>query len=262
MNNRIELTKTDLMEPKSTSLAEHALDLMKEHKTELVVAAAAGLTMAAFGGISILAKKGLIEFGTTNSEKGAAGLLDKSLAKADLPSSPLELSGKFQAVTPPLQGLEAERELLERDAIDHANRSIKMYRAEPAPSPNTVKSLIAAKERGVNVQVILDENSLEKNPSFQAPFNALHDAGVDVRAATDPVGGSHIDTLTTERDLVHFKRPLFGDDGEVNFGKLEPNAEAKLTLAVSPGIRAIYDQHFAELWSAASKAASTAAAYR
>ncbi len=83
-------------------------------------------------------------------------------------------------------------------AIDNASKSVDMWMYH-LTDQGTVKSLIDAHNRGVDVKVILDQASLN-TPSFALSYKQLQAAGVDVRPSSQAFSISHAKTMLVDGD--------------------------------------------------------------
>lgn len=125
------------------------------------------------------------------------------------------------------------------NTINDAHDSIRMLGYNLTASDIT-KALIAAKNRGVDVRIILDDKE-NQNRYSRAALNALVNAGVAVRTTT-AYKIHHDKTIITDGQNV--------ETGSFNFTKAAEtaNSENALLLLDMPEVARVYLKHWQSRW--------------
>jgi phosphatidylserine/phosphatidylglycerophosphate/cardiolipin synthase-like enzyme len=128
--------------------------------------------------------------------------------------------------------------------IGSATNNVKMS-AYTFTSPAIVRALIAAKKRGVQIQLIADDRAnLSEDQSGKArhALNAVSEAGIEVRLI-----GAY---------ALHHDKLLIVDDRHIQTGSFNytnsaarRNSENVLVVWNNPALAAIYLRHWSSRWS-------------
>ncbi|SEE90030.1 phospholipase D family protein [Pseudomonas coleopterorum] len=107
-------------------------------------------------------------------------------------------------------------------------------------SPSVVKALIAAKRRGVDVQVVLDARGNE-GKSSQAAMNLIAHAGIAVRTNA---------AYKIQHDKVIITDGRNVETGSFNYSSAaaHSNSENALVLWDVPDVAKVYTQHWQSRW--------------
>jgi len=139
---------------------------------------------------------------------------------------------------------EGSAERLVEKVIDSAKTSIRLA-AYSFTSPAVVRALIAAKHRGVDVAVVVDEkNNLHEDRSgkARAALNLLVGAGIPTRTVSK-FPTFHDKTLVVNGDTV--------ETGSFNFSEAaaKRNSENAIVIWHSPQLAKTYLDHWQSRWS-------------
>jgi len=123
--------------------------------------------------------------------------------------------------------------------LDQAHESIRLM-GYSFTSPEVVKSLIAAKRRGVDVRVVVDEKG-NRNKASQAAMNLLANAGIPLRTNSQ-YKIMHDKVIITDGQNV--------ETGSFNFSRsaAESNSENALIVRSVPQLAQTYLNHWQSRW--------------
>ena len=123
--------------------------------------------------------------------------------------------------------------------IDDAQRSVRLM-GYVFTSPDVVKSLIDAKKRGVDVQVIVDEKANRNNTS-QAALNLLVNAGIPTRIISAY-------KITHDKVIVADERTT--ETGSFNYTRAatRSNSENVIVIRNNPEVAKTYLSHWQSRW--------------
>lgn len=123
--------------------------------------------------------------------------------------------------------------------LDDAHESIRLM-GYSFTSPEVVKSLVAAKRRGVDVRVVVDEKG-NRNKASQAAMNVVVNAGIPLR-------------INGQYKIMHDK-VIITDEQNVELGSFnysrsaaESNSENALVVREVPALAQTYLAHWQSRW--------------
>ncbi|WP_234828789.1 phospholipase D family protein [Pseudomonas coronafaciens] len=134
---------------------------------------------------------------------------------------------------------EGSAEALVLDVIQKAEHQILLM-GYSFTSPKVVRALIAAKQRGVEVKVVLDARGNEGKAS-KAAMNLIANAGIELRTnAAYKI--QHDKVIVTDGQNV--------ETGSFNYSTAaaRSNSENALVLWDSPDVAKMYTQHWQSRW--------------
>jgi len=157
-------------------------------------------------------------------------------------SASLLLSAAPVVAAPPVSvgfSPEGSAEQLVLSTINDARESIRLM-GYSFTSPEVVKALMAAKRRGVDVRVVLDERGND-NRSGQAAMSLLYGAGIPVRTVSS-FKIMHDKVIVTDGRNV--------ETGSYNFSRsaARNNSENALLLQDMPAVAQQYLTHWQSRW--------------
>nr|WP_232429593.1 phospholipase D family protein [Noviherbaspirillum autotrophicum] len=169
-------------------------------------------------------------------------------AKQPKPTLIDELSQAFQAHTAkaPSTGLietafspDAGSEELVLKVINASEHSIRLA-AYSFTSPSVVKALLAAKKRGVDVRVVVDEKG-NKSKSSTAALNLLVNAGIPTRT---------IATYAIHHDKYIVSDEKHVQNGSFNYSQaaVKSNSENVVVMWNNPDVAAAFLKHWQSRW--------------
>lgn len=134
---------------------------------------------------------------------------------------------------------EGSAEQLVLSTINNARESIRLM-GYSFTAPEVVKALMAAKRRGVDVRVVLDERAND-NRSGQAAMSLLYGANVPVRT---------VSTFKIMHDKVIITDGSNVETGSYNFSRsaARNNSENALLLQDMPAVAQQYLTHWQSRW--------------
>lgn len=154
-------------------------------------------------------------------------ILRKPAAPASVAPSTAQIENGFSP--------EGGAEQLVLKVIDSSQKSLRLA-AYSFTSPKVVRALIAAKRRGVDVRVVVDDSSA-KSKSGKAALNLLVNAGIPTR-----INGEY---------AIHHDKYIVADGrhvqtGSFNYSKAaaESNSENVLVIWHNPELAASYLRHW------------------
>lgn len=108
-------------------------------------------------------------------------------------------------------------------------------------SPNVVRALIAAKKRGVDVQIVLDARGNE-GKSSKAAMNLIDNAGIEIRTNA---------AYKIQHDKVIITDGQNVETGSFNYSTAaaHSNSENALVLWDVPDVAKTYTQHWQSRWN-------------
>lgn len=180
-----------------------------------------------------------------------------TFAKQPKPTLIDELSQAFQAHTAkaPSTGLietafspDAGSEELVLKVINASEHSIRLA-AYSFTSPPVVKALLAAKKRGVDVRVVVDEKG-NKSKSSTAALNLLVNADIPTRT---------ISTYAIHHDKYIISDERHLQNGSFNYSKAaaSSNSENVVVMWNSPEVAATFLKHWQSRWDQGTDFTST-----
>ena len=157
-------------------------------------------------------------------------------------SASLLLSAAPVVAAPPVSvgfSPEGSAEQLVLSTINNARESIRLM-GYSFTSPEVVKALMAAKRRGVDVRVVLDERGND-NRSGQAAMSLLYGASIPVRT---------VSTFKIMHDKVIVTDGRNVETGSYNFSRsaARNNSENALLLQDMPAVAQQYLTHWQSRW--------------
>ncbi|WP_321959237.1 phospholipase D family protein [Burkholderia cenocepacia] len=134
------------------------------------------------------------------------------------------------------------------DVIERADREIRVM-AYSFTSPEIARALVAAKRRGVDVQLVVDAGE-SRNSAATAALNLLTNAGVPVRLN---------DRYKIQHDKVIVADGKHVETGSFNFSRAaaRSNSENVVVIWNRPEVAAAYLEHWRSRWNGASPFRST-----
>jgi len=134
---------------------------------------------------------------------------------------------------------EGSAETLVVDVIQKAEHQILLM-GYSFTSPSVVKALVAAKRRGVDVQVVLDARGNEGNSS-KAAMNLIANAGIALRTNA---------AYKIQHDKVIITDGRNVETGSFNYSSAaaHSNSENALVLWDVPDVAKVYTQHWQSRW--------------
>lgn len=144
---------------------------------------------------------------------------------------------------------EGSAEQLVLRTLDEAHESIRLM-GYSFTSPTIVKSLVAAKRRGVDVRVVVDDKgNRNRSKSSQAAMNVVVNAGIPLR--------------TNGQYKIMHDKVIITDDQNVELGSFnytrsaaESNSENALVVRV-PSLAQTYLTHWQSRWDGGHEWSST-----
>lgn len=123
--------------------------------------------------------------------------------------------------------------------LDDAHESIRLM-GYSFTSPEVVKSLVAAKRRGVDVRVVVDEKG-NRNKASQAAMNVVVNAGIPLRT-NGQYKIMHDKVIITDGQNVEL--------GSFNYSRsaAESNSENALVVREVPALAQTYLAHWQSRW--------------
>ncbi|ORM81703.1 conjugal transfer protein [Pantoea deleyi] len=123
--------------------------------------------------------------------------------------------------------------------LDDAQQSIRLM-GYSFTSPEVVKSLVAAKRRGVDVRVVVDEKG-NRNKASQAAMNVVVNAGIPLRT-NGQYKIMHDKVIITDGQNVEL--------GSFNYSRsaAESNSENALVVREIPALAQTYLAHWQSRW--------------
>lgn len=127
--------------------------------------------------------------------------------------------------------------------LDNAHKSIRLM-GYSFTSPEVVKSLVAAKRRGVDVMVVVDEKG-NRNKASQAAMNVVVNAGIPLRT-NGQYKIMHDKVIITDGQNV--------EAGSFNYSRsaAESNSENALVVRGVPALAQTYLAHWQSRWDGGS----------
>ncbi|QLG96650.1 phospholipase D family protein (plasmid) [Pseudomonas yamanorum] len=134
---------------------------------------------------------------------------------------------------------EGSGEQLVLNVIQDAQQQIRLM-GYSFTSPKVVKALVGAKQRGVDVQVVLDERG-NGNKASRAAMNLLVNAGIPVRTSA---------AYKIQHDKVIISDGQNLQTGSFNYSSAaaRSNSENVLVLWGFPAVAKVYLQHWQSRW--------------
>lgn len=134
---------------------------------------------------------------------------------------------------------EGSTEALVLSIIDKSQQQLLMM-GYSFTSPTIVKALIAAKGRGVDVRIVLDEHGNDGKPS-RAAMNLVVNAGIPLRTNA---------TYKIQHDKVIVTDGRNVETGSFNYtaSAARANSENALVLWDAPAVASVYQQHWQSRW--------------
>jgi len=134
---------------------------------------------------------------------------------------------------------EGSAEVLVINVIQAAQQQIRMM-GYSFTSPKVVKALVAAKQRGVDVQIVLDAHGNE-NKGSRAAMNVIANAGIPLR--TDAA-------YKIQHDKVIISDGQNVQTGSFNYSTAaaKSNSENALVMWGFPEVASVYLQHWQSRW--------------
>lgn len=128
--------------------------------------------------------------------------------------------------------------------IDSATESVRMS-AYAFTSPAVVRAVIAAKRRGVRVQIVADEREntgADRSGKARHALNAIADAGVEVRL---------ISAYAIHHDKIIIADGRHVETGSFNFTQAAASGNSENVLVVwnNPALAATYLRHWESRWA-------------
>lgn len=138
---------------------------------------------------------------------------------------------------------EGSAEQLVIQTLDNAHESIRLM-GYSFTSPEVVKSLVAAKRRGVDVMVVVDEKG-NRNKASQAAMNVVVNAGIPLRT-NGQYKIMHDKVIITDGQNV--------EAGSFNYSRsaAESNSENALVVRGVPALAQTYLAHWQSRWDGGS----------
>ena len=123
--------------------------------------------------------------------------------------------------------------------LDDAHESIRLM-GYSFTSPEVVKSLVAAKRRGVDVRVVVDEKG-NRSKASQAAMNVVVNAGIPLRT-NDQYKIMHDKVIITDGENVEL--------GSFNYSRsaAESNSENAVVVRGVPSLAQTYLTHWQSRW--------------
>jgi phosphatidylserine/phosphatidylglycerophosphate/cardiolipin synthase-like enzyme len=134
---------------------------------------------------------------------------------------------------------EGSAEALVLSIIDKSQHQLLMM-GYSFTSPTIVKALIAAKGRGVDVRIVLDEHGNEGKPS-RAAMNLVVNAGIPLRTNA---------AYKIQHDKVIIADGQNVETGSFNYSSAaaHSNSENALVMWGVPAVASVYQQHWQSRW--------------
>jgi len=134
---------------------------------------------------------------------------------------------------------EGSAEGLVLSVIDNAQQQIRLM-GYSFTSPTVVRSLVAAKQRGVDVQIVVDAHGNEGKAS-QAALNIIANAGIPLRTST---------AYKIQHDKVIITDGRNVETGSFNYSAAaaKSNSENAVVLWDFPGVADVYLNHWQTRW--------------
>lgn len=134
---------------------------------------------------------------------------------------------------------EGSAEVLVIDVIQAAQQQIRLM-GYSFTSPKVVKALIAAKNRGVDVRIVLDAHGNE-NKSSRAAMNIIANAGIPLRTNSE---------FKIQHDKVIISDALNVQTGSFNYSTAaaRSNSENALVMWGFPEVASVYLEHWQSRW--------------
>ncbi len=134
---------------------------------------------------------------------------------------------------------EGSAEALVIDVVESAHQQIRMM-GYSFTSPKVVKALVAAKHRGVDVQIVLDAHGNE-NKASRAAMNFIVNAGIPLRTN---------DAFKIQHDKVIISDNLNVQTGSFNYSTAaaRSNSENAVVMWGFPEVASVYLQHWQSRW--------------
>jgi phosphatidylserine/phosphatidylglycerophosphate/cardiolipin synthase-like enzyme len=135
---------------------------------------------------------------------------------------------------------EGSAEELVLDVVDGAQQQIRLM-GYSFTSPKVVKALVAAKRRGVDVQIVVDAHGND-NKASRAAMNLIVSAGIPLRTN---------DAFKIQHDKVIISDSLNVQTGSFNYSSAaaRSNSENALVMWGFPEVARIYLQHWQSRWN-------------
>ena len=132
--------------------------------------------------------------------------------------------------------------------LDDAHESIRLM-GYSFTSPEVVKSLVAAKRRGVDVRIVIDEKG-NRSKASQAAMNVVVNAGIPLRT-NDQYKIMHDKVIITDGQNVEL--------GSFNYSRsaAESNSENAVVVRGVPSLAQTYLAHWQSRWDGATDWHST-----
>lgn len=132
--------------------------------------------------------------------------------------------------------------------LDEAHESIRLM-GYSFTSPEVVKSLVAAKRRGVDVRVVVDEKG-NRSKASQAAMNVVVNAGIPLRT-NDQYKIMHDKVIITDGQNVEL--------GSFNYSRsaAESNSENAVVVRGVPSLAQTYLAHWQSRWDGGTDWRST-----
>lgn len=143
---------------------------------------------------------------------------------------------------------EGSAEQLVLRTLDEAHKSIRLM-GYSFTSPTIVKSLVAAKRRGVDVRVVVDDKG-NRSKSSQAAMNVVVNAGIPLRT-NGQYKIMHDKVIITDGQNVEL--------GSFNYTRsaAESNSENALVVRGVPSLAQMYLTHWQSRWDGGTDWRST-----
>jgi len=134
---------------------------------------------------------------------------------------------------------EGSAEALVIDVVEAAQQQIRLM-GYSFTSPKVVKALIAAKQRGVDVRIVLDAHGND-NKSSRAAMNLIVNAGIPLRIN---------DAFKIQHDKVIISDSLNVQTGSFNYSTAaaRSNSENALVMWGFPQVASVYLEHWQSRW--------------
>lgn len=152
-----------------------------------------------------------------------------------LPAATTALAARVQVGFSP----EGSAEVLVINVIQSAQQQIRLM-GYSFTSPKVVKALVAARQRGVDVRIVLDAHGND-NKSSRAAMNVIVNAGIPLRTNA---------AFKIQHDKVIISDGQNVQTGSFNYSTAaaRSNSENALVMWGAPEVASIYLQHWQSRW--------------